>query len=185
MSLPPFISRKEVQRRLLLVFPEGTPSRVYCTREMAASTVFAALYVGAVEGSGRYISPKHVYKMSGAQAALRSDAAPYRVRDGGRATRHKVPRTAVVRRQLARAHPRRDFAQRAPRGRRGIDRKDLATTSSKPRYALTAAFAELFDPSLTGDALRAAMADWRQTHLAPAALKRVALMRAGVLEESH
>ncbi len=33
------------------------------------------------------------------------------------------------------------------------ERPDLATTSSKPRYALQRDFAELFDPALTGEQL--------------------------------
>lgn len=38
-SLP---SRDEVHARLQAIFPEGTPHRAYCTRMLAASTVFTA-----------------------------------------------------------------------------------------------------------------------------------------------
>src|SRR6266849_528683 len=68
-ALPPYVTRAKVLERLPLVFPEGTPNRNYCVRELAASTIFTALYIGAVEGSGRYLGPVHVYRMTVQQAA--------------------------------------------------------------------------------------------------------------------
>src|SRR5258708_5094374 len=62
------LSRAEIRRRLLTIFPDGAPHRGYCTRELAASTVFTALYVGAIEGAGVYFAPKHVYRMTEKQA---------------------------------------------------------------------------------------------------------------------
>ena len=47
-SLPPLIAAAEIRQRLVQIFPEGTPNRGYCTREIAANTVFVMLYVGAV-----------------------------------------------------------------------------------------------------------------------------------------
>src|SRR5438105_3551163 len=66
--LPPFSSRREIHGRLQLIFPAGMAHRGYCTRELAASTVFAALYIGAVDGTGVYFGPKHVYRMTDVQA---------------------------------------------------------------------------------------------------------------------
>jgi hypothetical protein len=63
---------------LQAIFPPGIPHRNYCTRELAASTVFAALYIGAIEGSGIWLGPKHVYRMTNKQAARTDDAS----RDG-------------------------------------------------------------------------------------------------------
>jgi hypothetical protein len=68
MPLPALLSRNEIHDRLRLIFPQGAPQRGYCTRELAASTVFAALYVGALEGSDVYFAPKHVYRMTDRQA---------------------------------------------------------------------------------------------------------------------
>src|SRR5438874_922541 len=68
-SLPSYITRQQVSERLPLIFPEGTPNRNYCVRELAASTVFTALYIDAVEGSGVYLGPVHVYRMTDKQAA--------------------------------------------------------------------------------------------------------------------
>jgi hypothetical protein len=73
MPLPPLLPLDEVHRRLQAIFPEGTPNRGYCTRKLAASTVFVALYVGAIEGTGIYFGPKHVYRMTDKQAARIND----------------------------------------------------------------------------------------------------------------
>ena len=69
-GLPPYVSRERVAERLPLIFPEGTPNRTYCIRDLAASTVFAMLYIGAVEGEGRHLGPVHVYRMTEEQAQL-------------------------------------------------------------------------------------------------------------------
>lgn len=52
MLLPPISDVGEIHARLHLIFPEGTSHRNYCTREMAARTIFVMLYVGAIEGKG-------------------------------------------------------------------------------------------------------------------------------------
>lgn len=180
MPLPPFISHDEVQRRLMLVVPEGVPNRGYCTREFAASTVFVMLYIGALEDSGRFLSPKHVYRMSDDQAALNSDAARIEYADAmtspGSKSRGEQWYADTSR------EPIRDETLRNGLLLVGaaMERKDLPTTSSKPRYALTQAFAGLFDPSLDGDELAAAIARWQENHLTAGALARIALVRAGV-----
>jgi BsuBI/PstI restriction endonuclease domain/BsuBI/PstI restriction endonuclease HTH domain len=57
------------------------------------------------------------------------------------------------------------------------DRPGLATTSSRPRWALAAAFADLFDPALEGDALDNAIDAWRATHMSPGDRFRIATLR--------
>ena len=49
MSLPQLLAVAEIQRRLCEIFPEGTANRGYCTREIAAKTIYAMLYIGAIE----------------------------------------------------------------------------------------------------------------------------------------
>lgn len=44
-------------------------------------------------------------------------------------------------------------------------RHDITTSSSRGRYVLTAAFADLFDPELTSDDLAAAIDRWRDEHM--------------------
>ena len=72
-TLPTYITRDVVAERLPLIFTEGTPNRTYCVRELAASTVFTALYIGAVEGADVYLGPVHVYRMTDLQATKSSD----------------------------------------------------------------------------------------------------------------
>lgn len=179
MSLPPLPTWETVQERLPLIFPEGTPERGYLTRDLAASTVFVALYIGAIEGTDTYLGPKHVYRMSDDQAALTAPAerAAYSVnvmKPGGRApgtqwyadTSREPIRDETLREGLVVVGA-------------AIERPDLATTSSKPRYALQTAFAALFDPALTGAALTAAIEAWQKAYLNKGALARIALIRHG------
>lgn len=56
------------------------------------------------------------------------------------------------------------------------ERPDLPSTSSKPRWALLASFADLFDPSLTDQALSDAVEAWRDSHMAPGDLLRISTL---------
>jgi hypothetical protein len=47
-DLPPVPPVETIQGRLRRIFPEGTPHRNCCVRDMAARTVFMMLYVGAI-----------------------------------------------------------------------------------------------------------------------------------------
>jgi hypothetical protein len=60
-----------------------------------------------------------------------------------------------------------------------VERSDVAVTANKPRYALTAAFAALFDPSLVGEGLQAVIAAWQGDALNTGALARIAIVRKG------
>jgi hypothetical protein len=46
-----------IVERLPLAFPEGTPNRTYCIREMAAKTIFTMLYIGAIETRNVWMAP--------------------------------------------------------------------------------------------------------------------------------
>ena len=142
-ELPPYVSRDLVAERLPLIFPEGTPNRTYCVRELAASTVFAMLYIGAIEGTGRYLGPVHVYRMTEEQAGRSSvDARLNYASDvltrkyAARGTRWYADNTR---------EPIRDETLREDLVAVGAvsARTDLPTTSSRPRYALRASQAAL------------------------------------------
>lgn len=177
-DLPPYASRELVAERLPLIFPEGTPNRTYCTREMAASTVFVALYIGAVDGTDHYLGPIHVYRMTNERAAQANDAVrlsyPKDVRKigGVEGVRWYADNTR---------EPIRDETLREGLVEVGavVARSDLPTTSSKPRYALRPAFAALFDPALDGDALEEVITAFQQKHLSKSALARVSIMLSG------
>lgn len=182
--LPPFVSRAFVAERSPLIFPLGAPSRNYCVRELAASTVFAALYIGAVEGTNRYLGPAHVYRMTQEQAKNASDEA------------REIYSSAVLKKN-GRAAGRRWYADNTREPIRDetlrdglvaigavIRREDLPTTSSAPRYALKAEFARLFDPALQSQDLEQAIAHFYAAHLSKSALARVTIMRSGAAADS-
>lgn len=178
-ALPPYVSRDLVAERLPLIFPEGTPNRAYCIRELAASTVFAMLYIGAVEGAGRYLGPVHVYRMTVEQATLADSAARL---DYASAVIKKKYETHGTRWYADNTRePIRDETLREGLVAVGavIARQDLPTTSGNPRYALQADFAALFDPTLDGDTLETAIGRFQKTHLSRGALARVSIMRSG------
>jgi hypothetical protein len=175
--LPPLLDVTEIHARLLHTFPEGTPQRNYCTREMAARTVFVMLYVGAVEGAGMWMGPKHVYRMGAGQANLRSDAdrEAYIAAVEKRGSQLPVDRWF----QDNTREPIRDETLRDGLVRIGavVIRPGLATTSSKGRYALQSAFASLFDPALEDEPLEAAIIAWQDRYLSQGALARVRLQQ--------
>lgn len=178
-GLPSYVPRAVVAERLPLIFPEGTPNRLYCTRDLATSTVFTMLYIGAIEGSGRYLAPKHVYRMTEQQAAQADDEARRSyARDAMRPGYH-APGTRWYADNTR--EPIRDETLREGLVAVGavMVRDDVPTTSSKPRYALQAGFAALFDPALAGDALEQAIAGWQKASLTPGALARISIVRLG------
>jgi hypothetical protein len=70
-KLPHLASLKTISERLPLIFPEGIAHRNYLTREIAAKTIFVMVYVGAVEGTDRWLRPDQVTKMTDTQAVAR------------------------------------------------------------------------------------------------------------------
>lgn len=79
--------------------------------------------------------------------------------------------------------PIRDETLRAGLVRMGAvkEREGLPTTSPRPRYALSGAFASLFDPGVTGQELQTAIEEWQSACLSAGALARVAIMRRGAV----
>lgn len=179
MSLQPLLTRAEIHERLKAIFPEGTANRNYVTRELAASTVFAALYVGAIDGTGVFFAPKHVYRMSDDQAADTTAATRQAFAAAVMGAGFRPPGQQWY--ADTTREPIRDETLREGLIGLGaaVERGDLPTTSSKPRYALQAAFAALFDPGLNGAGLTAAIETWQKANLNTGALARIALVRRG------
>jgi BsuBI/PstI restriction endonuclease domain/BsuBI/PstI restriction endonuclease HTH domain len=176
-ALPPYAAPDLVGNRLRDIFPEGTPHRGYCVRLLAARTVFAALYMGAVEGSGRYFGPVHVYRMTEEQAAITNETD--RLAYAG-----KVQKNQVLGKRWYADNSResiRDETLREGLIAVGavVQREDLATTSGSPRYALNTDFAALFDPVLTSSAFDAKVSEFQERYLSKGALAKIAIIRAG------
>jgi hypothetical protein len=177
--MTPMLTREEVHARLQAIFPDGAPNRAYLTRMLAASAVFVALYVDAIEGSGTYLGPKHVYRMTDEQAARADDAS--RAAYAGNVLRTGSHTDGKRWYQDNTREPIRDETLREGLVAIGAvtERTDLATTSSKPRYALKANFAALFDPALVGEALQDRVTAWQAEALNKGALARLAIVRRG------
>lgn len=179
MSLPPYVSRKVIHERLQVIFPEGVPQRTYCIREAAASTVFTMLYIGAVESSGEWAGPKQIVRMTDSQASRTNE---------NERTRYAVnslrpgfhPRGKTWYLENSREQIRDEIIRQGLIPNNAvIEKPGVATTSSKPRYALTAEFARLFDPALSETDFADAAEQWRQQHLSATALARTLLIRRG------
>lgn len=174
MTLPALLDRVSIQERLRIIFPEGTPERDKCIRDAAAATVFVMLYIGAIEGAGRWLGPVHVVRMSDKRAAMVSQ-----VQRLGYARRA----TLVGRRWYA-ENSREQVRDEVLRqglipNNAVVERAGVATTAGLPRYALTEEFAALFNPEIPAEDLPEIAAEWRSAHLSPAAIARIRLVRRG------
>ncbi len=181
MSLPPYVDPTAIRLRLQVIFPEGVPQRPYCIREAAASTVFTMLYIGAVEGANMWAAPKQIVRMTDGQAALHSEAerqsyASVSMKPGF-SPAGKTWYLENSREQIRDETLRQGFIT----NNAVLERPGVPTTSSKPRYALRADFAALFDPALSGDAFEKAAAAWQENHLSASARARTVLMRRGAV----
>jgi hypothetical protein len=173
------VGRATIHKRLQLIFTEGIPQRNYCVREAAASTIFSMLYIGAVEGTGEWLAPKQIYRMTDGQAVQESEAA--------RKEYAKVslkpgfePKGKTWYRDNSREQIRDEgIRQGLIPNNAVIERPGVPTTSGKGRYALRADFAALFDPALSEAQVEKAAEVWRETHLSATALARTVLMRRG------
>lgn len=180
-ELSPLAPVRLIRGRLLQIFPEGAPNRNYCTREIAARTIFVMLYVGAVAGHDRWARPNQVTRMTDKQAGnsglddrlawAKESLKPEKGAVSGRWY-------AVDTREPIRDETLRDGL--VPTGAVTV-REGLPTTSAKPRYALSKSFAALFDPQLEGKRLAEKMAEWRDEHLSAGALARIKIMQKGAV----
>lgn len=181
-SLPPLIPVGNIQTYLAEIFPEGTAHRNYVIREMAAKTIFVMLYVGAVEGTGRWFRPAQATLMNDAQAALTDNAGreAWSIESliGGR-LRNVADRWYATNTR----EPIRDETLRnglVPFGA-VVERPNVPTTSGLPRYALSRSFFELLVALHAGKAGSAQIARWRKAHLSAEALARVSLLKRGAV----
>jgi len=184
MQLPLYVTRELIAERLPLIFPEGTPNRKYCIRDLAASTVFVMLYIGAVEGNAIYLAPVHVYRMTSEQATLIDDEErlsykenvlkkgyrPLGTRWYADNTRESI-RDETLREGLLQVGAVKQLTE-------------VATTSGKPRYFLQEGFASLFDPELIGGGLIDSIQQWQANNLTSSARTRILLANRASIQDS-
>jgi hypothetical protein len=185
LPLPLLLPVAEIQKRLLEIFPEGMSNRGYCTREIAAKTIFTMLYIGALENRGVYLRPNQVTRMTDRQSRKTKEEARLAWLQSSLAKEAgAIPGRwyAVDTREPIRDETLRDGL--VPSGA-VIVKPNLPTTSSTPRYALAAEFAALLDPRLPPEALTQAIANWQTGNLSASALARVEFMRRGVVATEY
>jgi hypothetical protein len=182
-GLTEVVSPRTIEEWLPRIFPEGTPARNYVTRQISAKTVFVMLYIGAVEGTNRWMRPDQVTKMTDAQAGKLAE--PERLRWSLDSIAKKSSLDLSLRwYQPNTREPIRDETLRSGLIRLGavVQRTDVPTTSSLPRYALARDFYELLlvlreNPGKAEDEISA----WQARHLDRSALSRVELLRRGTV----
>ncbi len=174
-------SRKMILDRLPDVFPEGTENRGFLTREIAASTIFVMLYAGAIEGAGIWIRPDQVTKMTDVQATKTDQASREKwtqesLAPGGMKNLRGRWYSANTRESI------RDETIRMGLVIVGAvtERGGIPTTSAKPRYAMKADFAKLFDKALRHEEFKKSAHTWQEDHLSPGALVRIRLRGRGI-----
>ena len=181
MSFPELITWEEIHSRLPIIFPAGTKGREHSIWEISARTIFVLLYVGAIEGTDTWLRPDQVTRMTDSQAKLVDEASrvawlEFTMRSG----KNEVPGRWYA--GNTRESIRDDTIKNSliPNGV-VIERKGLAVTSPSPRYALQADFASLLAPGLNEATFRAKADAWREKHLNPGALARIAIVRQGAV----
>ncbi|EHD2270853.1 restriction endonuclease [Vibrio cholerae] len=178
LSWPHVPSLEVIAERLPLIFPEGTENRNYVIREMAARTLYVMFYAGAVEGADRWIRPSQVTDMSDVQATLLTDEE--RQSWVKQALSSKKDRPVTTWYAPNSREPVRDETIRYGFIALGavIERTGLPVTTPLPKYAMSKAFAALFNVDLIGDDLEALIRSWQNSHLNAAALSRIRLLGA-------
>ncbi|TBF85687.1 restriction endonuclease, partial [Rhizobium leguminosarum] len=180
MALPALLDWPEIHQRLPLIFPEGMANREHSIWEIAAKTIYVMLYVGAVEGTDRWMRPDQVTRMNQIQAELHGEAdrLAWAV-ESMKSSKGDVPGRwyAVNSRESIRDDT---IRYALIQNSAVVEKQGLPTTSPAPRYALQGGFAELFDPDLDEATFLVRAEAWRQQHLNAGALARIAFNRKGV-----
>jgi hypothetical protein len=147
---------------------------------MAARVIFVFLYGGYIQGSGRFMRPSYVYLFTEEQSQQTTDEERKQWAYGANSP-GKRPSGQRWYADTSR-EPIRDDLMRNQFLRLGIMEKlpGYATSSSRPINYLSADFAALFDPSLTGETLIATIRAWSSRHLSKATLQRMALKAQGI-----
>jgi hypothetical protein len=180
VNFRPLISPEEASRRLQLVFPRAAFDSVLSS-PAAGTAVAAMIYVDAVVPADERAEPEVWARPSTctwmADSVLAHDSEQERAAWRAAAERNKKAVIALLAEWGEIFEPRyadntrenlRDETFRAWLEHGALrQRPGLPTSSSRGRWALTATFADLFDPALSGDELTAAVEAWRDANMSP------------------
>jgi hypothetical protein len=183
----PVVGRDVCEARLKAIFPPGAFDTTL-SNLAAASSVNVMIYVGAVvndEGDPQpenvWARPQTVYSMSDEAIARTSDAD--RLAWANAAARSVKAVSALLKNWGLEHHqwyaadsregPRDETWPKWKTYGAARERPGISTSASSPRWAITASFADLFNPNLKGAALTNAIDAWRATHMDPAERIRI------------
>jgi BsuBI/PstI restriction endonuclease domain/BsuBI/PstI restriction endonuclease HTH domain len=187
MGLRPVVGRDFCQHRLQMIFPAVAFDSTVGNRQAAAS-VATMIYVGAVVNDDGDPQPEHAWcrpsmVMSLSDQVLARDSDEDRIAWTNAALR-RIKDVATLVADWGIEHQ----PWYATNSREGVRdqtwkfwlrygaarrRSGVSTSSPSPRWALTASFADLFAPNLTGQALQTAIDTWRDGHLSPGEILRI------------
>jgi hypothetical protein len=164
------ITVEDIKTKLPIIFPEGIENRNYVIREMAAKTIFVMLYVNAIEGQGNRVRPDQITKMTDEQSQ-KTSVEDRRLWYKKSLSPGKMKNIANRWYAVNTREPIRDETLRLGLVSIGavLERTDLPTTSSKPRYYLKKEFAELFINNVGIYEIET----WREIFFSPETLARV------------
>jgi hypothetical protein len=183
--IPPWLhirvpTYEQVHLRLSEIFPEGTDRRSWLTNPNAARTVFVFLYCLCIEGNNRWLAPKVVTEMSVRQSKSIGINARLKYFDRILRPGERAQGGSWLARDSREGI--RDEAIRALMEVGAVSQRAIPKQSAKGRYAMAADFAALFDPTLSAEEAKSAVAQWRHVHLSRAALARLAILGSAAHE---
>lgn len=180
----PVISADSATERLLAIFPREAFDTVM-SAPLAGAAVAALIYVDSVatgdEATTFWSRPSMVTWMS--EEMRQRDSADERLQWRAAAAKTNKVLTKVLEEwEVSTAGGYADNSRETLRDETFrkwretgaiVERPGVAKNSSNGRWALQPHFADLFDPSLVGDDLGTAVAQWREDHLSPSAKLKV------------
>jgi hypothetical protein len=187
MTFRPVVARALCEERLKACFPPGAFDTMMAN-PVAAASVAAMIYVGAVVNDDGDPLPENVWARPNTITSMSDVVLTHTSDDEREAWAEAEAKSAKHTAALMQAWDHEHKPWYANNSREGVrdetwplwrgknaarKREGLATSSSKPRWALTASFADLFDPTLTGGALEVAIDAWRQAHMTPGDLLKI------------
>jgi hypothetical protein len=183
----PIVSRDLAVERLLRIFPRAAFDPVLSS-PLAGAAIAAMLYTdavvpeeGDVDASAVWARPSTCLWMSEATLVHAADFEREEWRDAARIGKKQLAQTvaswgasfAPWYADNSRETLRDETFPAWKRYGAMRQRPGVATSSPLPRWALTAEFADLFDPELGDDSLSDAIAAWRASHFGPGEMLKI------------
>jgi len=163
-----------ISERLSKIFTRQQDPNGYILREIGAKTIFVMLYGFCVD-SENWIRPSTVTYMSDNQSEKKD--ITIRERWLSICQSNKSPKNIAGRwyKENTREPIRDETIRELMRLGAVEKRKGLPTTTPLPTYTLQREFADLFNPTLSNEALKILIKSWQENNLTAAALARLAI----------